>query len=85
MNVFQSFAVFCLASNLAFALINIFSWIYSNNLNNEGTSPSYFNWNFVLSILNTHFTYYLAISWGQTYNLIGTPFNYQWLYFHPGL
>ncbi len=45
----------------------------------------HFIWIFSPLCLITHLTSFFAISFGPISNLIGTPFNSQWLNFHPGV
>lgn len=79
----SAFLIF--ASNLDFAFSYIPFWISFKNRGIFSVNWSQLDYSFSPLYLNTHTTFWLSTSLGPIYILIGTPFNYQWLYFHPGV
>lgn len=85
MNSSQLMACFFLSLSLFNAFWYIFSWIFSKSSDKLWTKLFIDNWIFSPLYLNTHLTSFFSISFGPSSSLTGTPFNYQWLYFQPGL
>jgi hypothetical protein len=84
-NYCQFVACLTFSLNLATARSYIFYCIFSRR-----TVSSFYNYihlicSFSPLYLNTTRTYWFSISLGPNSILIGTPFNSQWLNFHPGL
>ena len=85
MNYSHLFAFLILASNLALAFSYIPFWMSSMNWGIFSVNLSQSTSTFSPLYLKTSTAFLLSTSLGPIYNLIGTPFNSQLLYFHPGV